>query len=265
MVSTNADEAPESSETTALESHSSLTETLPEQRRAEQDAEEAPAAGRLGLLSRLTWSPSLQTLGPWLLVAGLMTVYLLISLARYYRFAPTSWDLGLFTEQVKQYAHFHAPIDDARSPGYEILGEHFSPIVALIGPFFLLFPTPVTLLVAQTFLFAVAAVPLVRFGAERISTGAGYALGIAYGLSFGLAEAIDADFHEIAFAVPIIAFSMVALLRGKYRQAALWSLLLLFCKEDIGITVVLPIGIALILYGRTLLGAAVPPPGPPGR
>jgi uncharacterized membrane protein len=264
MVSTNADEAPESSETTALESHSSLTETLPEQRRAEQDAEEIPAAGRLGLLSRLTWSPSLQTLGPWLLVAGLMTVFLLISLARYYRFAPTSWDLGLFTEQVKQYAHFHAPIDDARSPGYEILGEHFSPIVALIGPFFLLFPTPVTLLVAQTFLFAVAAVPLVRFGAERISTGAGYALGIAYGLSFGLAEAIDADFHEIAFAVPIIAFSMVALLRGKYRQAALWSLLLLFCKEDIGITVVLPIGIALIMFGRTLLGAAVAAAGTAG-
>ena len=271
MVSTNADEAPESPETTALEPHSNV-ETLPEQRSAqmdtetgtepETDTETAASVTRSRLPLRVEWS--LKTLGPWLLVAGLMTVYLLITLARYYRFAPTSWDLGLFTEEVKQYAHFHAPIDDARSPGYEILGEHFSPIVALLGPFFLLFPTPVTLLVGQAFLFALGAVPLVRYGVERIGAGAGYALGIAYGLSFGLAEAIDADFHEIAFAVPIISFAMVALLRGKYRQAAIWSLLLLFCKEDLGITLVLPIGIALILWGRTLLGSVVAAAGTAG-
>ncbi|HEV2347341.1 MAG TPA: DUF2079 domain-containing protein [Actinocrinis sp.] len=246
MVSTNADEASESPDTSVLEPPETVTpETAPRLRPA-----------------RPNWS--LQTLGPWLLVAGLMTAYLLISLARYYRFAPTSWDLGLFTEEIKQYAHFHAPIDDARAPGYEILGEHFSPIVALVGPFFLLFPTPVTVLVAQAFLFGLGAVPLVRYGAERIGAGAGYAIGVAYGLSFGLAEAVDADFHEIAFAVPVISFSMIALLRGRYRQAALWSLLLLFCKEDLGITVVLPIGIALILWGRTLLGAVVAAAGTAG-
>lgn len=279
MVSTNADEAPEGSESTALESSAggSMTETLPEPRRVEPESNGADlgtvemgtgVAGADGadVPVRARWRPdwSLRTLGPWLLVAGLMTVYLLITIARYYRFAPTSWDLGLFTEEVKQYAHFHAPLDDARSPGYEILGEHFSPIVALLGPFFLLFPTPVTLLVAQAFLFGLGAVPLVRYGIERIGTGGAYALGIAYGLSFGLAEAVDADFHEIAFAVPIISFSMVALLRGKYRQAAIWSVLLLFCKEDLGITVVLPIGIALILWGRTWLGAAVAAVGTAG-
>jgi uncharacterized membrane protein len=200
---------------------------------------------------------TLEAAGPWLLAAGLTIVYLLISIARYERFAPTSWDLGLFTEEVKQYAHFHAPIDDARSPGYEILGEHFSPIVALLGPFFLVFPTPITLLVAQAALFALGAVPLVRLCAERIGPGAAHAIGAAYGLSFGLAEAVDADFHEVAFAVPIIAFSLCALLRGKHNQAAVWALLLVFAKEDLGITVVLPIGIALILWGRALLGAAV--------
>ncbi len=265
MAYTNADEVPDSPETSALDAGPTLTEArpgaVPEQRLSEESPSSTGARFRIPL--RLPqWS--LRSYGPWLLVAGLMTVYLLISLARYYRFAPTSWDLGLFTEEVKQYAHFHAPIDDARSPGYEILGEHFSPIVGLIGPFFLLFPTPVTLLVAQAFLFAVAAVPIVRIGAERIGIGAGYALGAAYGLSFGLAEAVDADFHEIAFAVPLIAFSMCALLRGKYTAAALWAIPLLFCKEDLGVTVVLPIGIALILYGRTLLGAAVSAAGTAG-
>ncbi|MBS2964123.1 DUF2079 domain-containing protein [Actinocrinis puniceicyclus] len=264
MAYTNADEVPENPETAALAaaagtSSSTLTEARPDAA-ATCDVPDGSAASRFRVLPR--WSP--RTYGPWLLVAGLMTVYLLISLARYYRFAPTSWDLGLFTEEVKQYAHFHAPIDDARSPGYEILGEHFSPITALLGPVFLLFPTAVTLLVAQAFLFALGAVPLVRLGADRIGTGAGYALGAAYGLSFGLAEAVDADFHEVAFAVPLIAFSLCAIVRGKYTHAALWALPLLLCKEDLGITVVLPIGIALILYGRTLLGSLLSAAGTAG-
>ncbi|MGH6654966.1 MAG: DUF2079 domain-containing protein [Actinocrinis sp.] len=240
-----------------------MTETPPP--KGTTDTPDVPS-GRTSLAAVAAWRPTftLEGLGPWLLCAGLMTVYLLITIARYERFAPTSWDLGLFTEEVKQYAHFHAPIDHARGPGFDILGEHFSPITALIGPFFLLFPTPVTLLVAQAFLFALGAVPIVRYCTQRIGTGAAYAIGAAYGLSFGLAEAVDADFHEVAFAVPIIAFSLCALLRGKYNQAAVWSLLLLLCKEDLGITVTLPIGIALILLGRTFLGAVVSAAGTAG-
>jgi uncharacterized membrane protein len=212
----------------------------------------------------LAWRPTAAASGPWLLAFGLTVVYLALSLARYQRMAPTSWDLGIFTEAVKQYAHFHAPVDDARAPGYEILGEHFSPIIAVLGPFFLLFPSAVTLLVAQAVLFALGAVPLTRLGIERIGTGAGYALGIAYGLSFGLAEAVDADFHEIAFAVPLIAFALCAFVRERYAQVALWSLPLLLTKEDLGITLVLPIGIAVIVRGRAAIGALLAAAGTAG-
>jgi uncharacterized membrane protein len=217
------------------------------EQRHERDCADPPA-------KRRHRTPGPHTAGPWLLVAFLTLVYSLDSIARYERFAASSWDLGIFTEAVKQYAHFHAPIDDARAPGFNILGEHFHPIIALLAPFFLVVPSPVTLLVGQAVLFAIGAVPITRLGVERIGRGAGYALGTAYGLSFGLAQAVDVDFHEIAFAVPITSFALCALVRGRYRQAALWSLLLLLCKEDLGITVVLPIGVAMILRGRTLLG-----------
>ncbi|HEU5333962.1 MAG TPA: DUF2079 domain-containing protein [Actinocrinis sp.] len=208
--------------------------------------------------------PTLSAAGPWILAGALTVVYLVLALARYERMAPTSWDLGIFTEAVKQYAHFHAPVDDARAPGYEILGEHFSPIIAVLGPVFLIFPSAVTLLVAQSILFALGAVPLTRLGIDRIGPGAGYALGIAYGLSFGLAEALDADFHEIAFAVPLISFMLCAFIRERYAQAALWALPLLLVKEDLGITLVLPLGIAVILRGRTALGALLSAAGTAG-
>lgn len=261
VAHTSAEEAGGGFEGEILESSpAKTTETIPAPRFGDEARQYERAAGWPWRPGR----PTLSGLGPWLLAFGLTLVYLALSLARYQRMAPTSWDLGIFTEAVKQYAHFHAPLDDARGPGYEILGEHFSPIIAALGPIFLLFPSAVTLLVAQAALFALGAVPITRLGVDRIGPGAGYALGIGYGLSFGLAEAIDADFHEIAFAVPLIAFALCAFIRERYVAAALWSLPLLLCKEDLGITLVLPLGIAIILRGRTFVGAALSAAGTAG-
>ncbi|HET9169020.1 MAG TPA: DUF2079 domain-containing protein [Actinospica sp.] len=195
--------------------------------------------------------------GPWLLALGLFLVYGTDSISRYYRAAPGSYDLGIFTEVVRDYAHFHAPIVDILAPGYNLLGDHFHPILAVLGPLFLLAPSPVTLLVAQALLFAVAAVPIVWLGRDRIGPGGGYAVGVAYGLSFGVAQAVDFDFHEIAFAVPLLAFALWALFEERTRTLVVCCFLLLLCKEDLGLTFVLPIGIAVILRGRIRLGGAI--------
>ena len=48
---------------------------------------------------------------------------------------------------------------------------------------------------------------------------------------------INFDFHEIAFAVPLLAFSLSALVRGRIRAAVAWALPLVFVKEDQGFTV----------------------------
>jgi len=198
-----------------------------------------------------------RTRGPWLLALGLFLVYGTDSITRYYRAAPGSYDLGIFTEAVKGYAHLHLPIVDIRAPGYNLLGDHFHPIIAVLGPFFLLFPTPVTLLVGQAALFALAAVPIVWLGRDRIGPGGAYAVGVAYGLSFGVAQAVDFDFHEIAFAVPLLAFALWAMLEERVRTLVACCFLLLLCKEDIGLTFVLPIGIAVIMRGRIKLGGAI--------
>src|SRR3984885_10778304 len=109
---------------------------------------------------------------PWLIALAVFAAYLPISLFRYLRLDPTSWDLGIFTEYVKQYAGLHAPIVDIRGAGFNLLGDHFHPIVALIAPFFRIFPTPVTLLVAQALLAAVSVVPVSRAAADKLGTGA---------------------------------------------------------------------------------------------
>jgi uncharacterized membrane protein len=186
---------------------------------------------------------------PWLIALLVFAVYLAISLFRYLQLNPSSWDLGIFTELVKQYAHLHAPVADVRGAGVNLLGDHFSPIIALIVPFFLVWPSPVTLLVAQAFLTAVSVLPVTWAAADKLGRRAGAAIGAAYGFSWGLQQMINFDFHEIAFAVPLLAFSLSALVRGRTRAAVAWALPLVFVKEDQGFTVA-AIGILMIIISR---------------
>ena len=194
---------------------------------------------------------------PWLIAVGVFAAYTTISVFRYLRLQPSSWDLGIFTEYVKQYAHLRAPIVDARTPGLNLLGDHFHPIVALIAPFFRLFPSPATLLVAQALLAALSVIPVSRAAAERLGTGAGRAIGAAYGFSWGLQQMVSYDFHEIAFAVPLLACSLSGLVRGRVRSAVGWALPLVFVKEDQGFTVA-TIGLILIVaYRQRIAGIAL--------
>ena len=173
---------------------------------------------------------------PWLIALAVFAAYTLISVFRYLRRDPTSWDLGIFTEYVKQYAHLQAPIVNIRGAGFDLLGDHFHPIVAVLAPFFRLFPTSATLLVAQALLTAISVLPVYRAGAELLGVGAGRAISAAYGFSWGLQQMISYDFHEIAFAVPLLAFSLSALVRRKTWAAVMWALPLVFVKEDQGFT-----------------------------
>ncbi len=207
----------------------------PVQRVTQPARSAAQAVTSAGQPARSAARPDLVT---WLIAAAVFAAYTVISVFRYLRHAPTSWDLGIFTEYVKQYAHLRAPIVDVRGAGFNLMGDHFHPIVALIAPFFRVFPTPVTLLVAQALLAAASVFPVSRAARELIGPGQGRAIAAAYGFSWGLQQMVNYDFHEIAFAVPLLAFSLSALVRGRIRPAVLWALPLVFVKEDQGFTLV---------------------------
>jgi uncharacterized membrane protein len=197
----------------------------------------------------------------WAIALAVFGAYAALSLFRLAQLNPTSWDLGIYTEYVKQYAHLQAPIVDARAAGFNLLGDHFQPIVALIAPFFRVFPSAATLLVAQALLTASSIFPVSQVARDKLGTGPGRAIAVAYGFSWGLQQMIEFDFHEIAFAVPLLAFSLSALVRGRIKAAVWWALPLVFVKEDQGFTVA-AIGLYLIIAG---LRANVAAAGPDAR
>ena len=145
--------------------------------------------------------------------------------------------LKAISEQVVRPARLSRAHSARSIPGFDLLGDHFQVIIGLIAPFFRAFPSPATLLVAQALLTAVSVFPVVQAGTALLGRGKGLAIGFAYGFSWGLQQMINFDFHEIAFAVPLLAFSLSALVRGRVRPTVAWALPLVFVKEDQGFTV----------------------------
>ncbi|MEU2233616.1 DUF2079 domain-containing protein [Streptomyces vietnamensis] len=197
-------------------------------------------------------------LRPYLILAGVLCgLYFLYSWVQYAHFRTPSWDLGIFGQSVRAYAEFRAPVVDIKGPGFPILGDHFSPVTALLAPLYWIWPSPASLLLGQAALFAASAVVVGRTTQQVLgSRAAGIGLTIAYGLSWGLQEAVKSDFHEIAFAVPLLALTCRALLLGRWTAAAAWSAPLVLVKEDMGLTVAM-VGAVLFLKGQKKLGAAL--------
>jgi uncharacterized membrane protein len=184
----------------------------------------------------------------WAIVAVVFGAYVVISVYRLLELSPSSWDLGIFTEYVKQYAHFHAPIVDIRGAGTNLWGDHFSPAVTILAPFFFVFPSAATLLVGQAALISLSVLPISQLARDRLGVGPARAIAIAYGFCWGLQQMVDFDFHEIAIAVPLLAFTLSALARDRLRATVCWALPLVFVKEDQGFTVA-ALGLYLLISG----------------
>jgi uncharacterized membrane protein len=192
---------------------------------------------------------------PWLLAAALFAVYAALAVRDQQRMVTTGYDLGIFDQAVRSYAHGHLPISTLKGPHYDLLGDHFSPIIATLAPFYLLWPSAYTLLLAQAALLAVAVVPLSRWATVELGARAGLAVGVVYGASWGIASAAGFDFHEVAFGVPLLAFSATALGQRRLHAAVYWALPLLLVKEDLGFTLAV-IGVLAAYRGAKWLGLA---------
>ena len=174
---------------------------------------------------------------PSVIACAIGALYVCYSVAQWRALAAPSWDLGIFTEAVQAYSRFEAPIVPIKGPGYNLLGDHFHPLLALLGPIFRLFPSALTLLVVQDVLIAVSVLPIARLAQRLLGRGGALIVGLAYGLGWGLQGAVAAQFHEVCLAVPLLAFGGVAFVERRWGACMAWLAPLVLVKEDLGLTV----------------------------
>ncbi|WP_327089921.1 DUF2079 domain-containing protein [Nonomuraea sp. NBC_01738] len=180
-------------------------------------------------------------------------LYTALSLVRLATLKAGAYDLVIFDQAIRSYSRFRLPVAMVKGvhngfgPGFSVLGDHWSPILALLAPLYWISDRPETLLIAQAVLMASAAVPLWVFARRAAGRFAAYAVAVGYLLSWPVVEAVAFDFHEVAF-VPLLTAVMLERWQAGRRSGVVLAALGLLCvKEDMGLLVA---GFGLVLLTR---------------
>lgn len=185
-------------------------------------------------------------------------VYSLIGV-QLFRNLRSGMDLAIFDQGVRGLSRFQAPVSAMKSPGMNLWGDHFHPILILAAPFYWIWDDPRMLLIVQAIAIGLTCSILCATAWRRL--GAAHwavvvALTLALATSLGVQYGAVFDFHEVALGMPLLALALSALLERRWMSFAGWSILILGVKEDAGMIV---IGLAMVafVYGRRRLAVVL--------
>jgi len=143
----------------------------------------------------------------------------------HYTFRTYAWDLGIITQSLWTtlnsdkilYSTLEVPYGN---PTGNFMGVHFSPILFFILPIYAMYQTPETLLVFQSFILAIAALPLYWIAKDKLGKKT-YAL--AFSLTYLLNPSLHGvntyDFHLEIFTPLFILFAFYYIEKGKWLKA----------------------------------------------
>jgi uncharacterized membrane protein len=164
---------------------------------------------------------------------------LLMTWSRYANFVSEVIDLHYFHQAVWQLSEFKNPyIWGLDQPSFAVWGQHFSPILIFLAPFYWIGKDPGFLMFIQALVVISGALPIYLIGKEHLKARSiGLSLGFAYlafgGLQFGFAY----GFHEIMFFPTLFLWAYYFYLRKKVKSYYIFVLLSLFVKEEVAFIV----------------------------
>ncbi|MBP7842509.1 DUF2079 domain-containing protein [Candidatus Woesebacteria bacterium] len=169
------------------------------------------------------------------LILGIFfTIFVTVSLHRYWQYAAWYYDFGIFYSAISRVARLEPPIiDHYIFPGQNILSDHFHPIIFLLSPFVALFETGETLLVMQTLFITLSGLFVYLTAKEVLKKKfeAFCILGIYFSF-IGLHNALITEFHELA----LLPLPLMLFFYGLVKKHKGWYFLgligVLFSKES---------------------------------
>lgn len=134
----------------------------------------------------------------------------LFTVTKHRNYCSFAWDLGIFNQAfwttTKEMSIFRNTCELFLVKSGSFFGVHFSPILYSLIPVYTISKNPETLLIAQSIILGIAALPLYLFTKERINEKAGLVASLIY-LSNPMIHGINTyDFHVQCF-IPLLVFS----------------------------------------------------------
>ncbi len=180
------------------------------------------------------------------------------TILKFNSFNAYAWDLGIFNQSLWTTLHtdkfLFSTVELFINPSGVFFGTHFSPILFLVLPIYSLYPSPETLLIFQSFILALGAIPLYFFTRDTLNKRT---LAVSFSIAYLFYPALHGvnsfDFHVQAF-LPVLFFCLMYFLsKEKWPQYFLFLFLALSVAENVPLTIMF-IGLyCLWLYRKETL------------
>lgn len=186
-------------------------------------------------------------------------LYLAVGLVRFNAGGTGNYDLGIFAQAAQRWSEGRLPGSNIRSLD-NLFADHFSPITAVFGLGWLIWPDPRSLIVLQALALAGALLFVCLAAFAHLPTWWALPLVVAAGLSKGIVSAAAFDVHEAAFGALLISGLCWGLLASRRGVVIGCAAGLLLVKEDLGLTVAAA-GLVWLLLRRNRRTPALVPTG----
>lgn len=166
-------------------------------------------------------------------------------------FGTFGFDLGIFDQGMWLLSRFKEPF--VTILGLHLFGDHTSFILLPLVPLYWLFPSPTTLLVAQTVALGSAAIPLFLLARHLLrDEWPALAVAVAYLVSPAVGWMNVEQFHPDVFEVPLVLWALLCMERRRWGWFLACAVALLSVKEDAPL-LTLGLGVLVLLrYDRRI-------------
>ncbi|MCP8320433.1 MAG: DUF2079 domain-containing protein [archaeon] len=153
----------------------------------------------------------------YLAVSGYILIFSSITILKHHAFLSSGFDLGIFNQAFWTTLFdgklFYETGDLSFNPSGSFFGTHFSPILLLLLPFYTIYPSVETLLVIQSAVLALGAVPLYWMARDKLGKHIAPLISLLYLCYPPLHHLNFNDFHLQAFLPTLFLFTIYYLER----------------------------------------------------
>ena len=164
----------------------------------------------------------------------------LITCVRYLNFSSPNFDFGVFVNMFHNMRVTGLPMTTNERNGLlSHFAVHLSPVYYLILPFYIVFPSPLTLQIAQAVALGSSVFPMYLICRQKKLSRLTSLFFCAVVAFFpGMVGGTFYDLHENCFLMPLLLWTFYFFERGKFLPVLVFSLLVCMVKEDAPVYIV---------------------------
>jgi uncharacterized membrane protein len=176
----------------------------------------------------------------WSILISLTLLYVVnysyLSIIQYNALFTGHWDLAGFDQAI--WNTIHGRILHTTMYGHNFLGEHMSPILILLAPFYLIWEDPRMLLILQSLFLGLGAIPVYLIAKDKLKHNLlSLSFSFAYLFHPFISRVNLIEFHEICLAPFFLLFTFYFLQRKRWWLYSIFLFLSLMVKEDVSLII----------------------------